>query len=198
MEISQKYIQALDAAGEEVHYWYDVPLSDPVAEQIRQEILAGGHNHIYRLSDAQGYTYIAASSIEEAESRADEWVRDCYEPAEKTYWVNVTVTDMVTAERRHIKVEVEPPEPPCIHPRTGERWPEHDWRREYRVVGGIRENPGVWGNGGGVTITCACHRCGCGRTVDTWAQDPEDGQQGLRAVIYRPGAYIAEIEREGV
>jgi hypothetical protein len=57
------------------------------------------------------------------------------------------------------------------------------------LVGGIEENPGVWGHGGGVVINEACVRCGCGRTTDTWAQDPSTGRQGLESVAYEEGAY---------
>lgn len=46
-----------------------------------------------------------------------------------------------------------------------------------------------------MTITTACRHCGCGRTVDTWAQDPETGEQGLRSVTYRPGDYVEEIDQ---
>lgn len=52
---------------------------------------------------------------------------------------------------------------------------EHDWRAPYGLVGGIVENPGVWGHGGGIVSTEYCFRCGCQMRSDTWAQDPSDG-----------------------
>jgi hypothetical protein len=39
--------------------------------------------------------------------------------------------------------------------------------------------------------------CGCGRKVDTWAQDQQTGEQGLESVSYEPGKYshaIAELD----
>ena len=46
------------------------------------------------------------------------------------------------------------------------------------------------GHGGGGVISIAfCTICGCGRSVDTWAQDRQDGQQGLTSVAFVPGAF---------
>jgi hypothetical protein len=39
---------------------------------------------------------------------------------------------------------------------------EHDWQSEYEVVGGCRENPGVWSNGGtSMSYVFCCAKCGC-------------------------------------
>ena len=39
---------------------------------------------------------------------------------------------------------------------------EHDWQSDYDVVGGIRENPGVWSTGGtGMGFDYCCAKCGC-------------------------------------
>lgn len=63
---------------------------------------------------------------------------------------------------------------------------EHAWIAPVEVVGGIVDNPGVYGNGGGVVITRICRHCGAYQRTDTWAQDPETGEQGLTAVTYSP------------
>lgn len=75
--------------------------------------------------------------------------------------------------------EIAPDEPQCEDGR------EHDWRSPYDVVGGIEENPGVYGHGGGVIITEVCTHCGAYRVTDTWAQDMATGEQGLTSVEYR-------------
>ena len=60
----------------------------------------------------------------------------------------------------------------------------------YDVVGGCVENPGVWGHGGGVVYHEVCAHCGALKTVDTWAQNPENGVQGLTSVRYwAPGTH---------
>lgn len=58
-------------------------------------------------------------------------------------------------------------------------------------MGGIVENPGVVGHGGGIKQCEYCSRCGCRRDTNTWAQDPEDGSQGHTVIGYTP---IAENE----
>jgi hypothetical protein len=43
----------------------------------------------------------------------------------------------------------------------------HDWRTPHSVVGGLRENPGVWGVGAGVAEHFVCSRCGAYK-VEHW------------------------------
>ncbi|MDR7492169.1 MAG: hypothetical protein QN122_12055 [Armatimonadota bacterium] len=52
---------------------------------------------------------------------------------------------------------------------------EHAWVAPYQFVGGVPENPGVWGHGGGVVVREVCRRCGALRIVDTWADDGRGG-----------------------
>lgn len=63
---------------------------------------------------------------------------------------------------------------------------EHDWQSPYSVLGGLKENPGVFGNGGGVIIKEVCKNCGVYKITDTWAQNPYDGSQGYTTVEYEP------------
>lgn len=79
-------------------------------------------------------------------------------------------------EDRH-KIAIETTEPECVES-------EHDWRSPYSVLGGLRENPGVRGHGGGVFITQVCRHCGRYLITDTWAQDMTDGVQGLTSTRY--------------
>lgn len=81
--------------------------------------------------------------------------------------------------------QLDPPEPDCEGNHT------HDWQSPHDIVGGIKENPGVWGHGGGVTIREVCLHCGCGRLRDTWAQRSDTGEQGLESITYDPN-YLAE------
>jgi hypothetical protein len=95
--------------------------------------------------------------------------------------------EMVEVDRDSHTVAIEPTEPDCD---AGEA---HDWASPQSIVGGIDENPGVQGHGGGVIATEVCLRCGCRRDTDTWAQCRETGEQGLTAVEYTVGEYSAEI-----
>ena len=47
---------------------------------------------------------------------------------------------------------------------------EHDWQRPHHIVGGIKDNPGVWGKGAGVEITECCMHCGDRRVTTTNVQ----------------------------
>lgn len=90
-------------------------------------------------------------------------------------------------ETHHVKITLEPDEPDCKDDK------DHDWRSPIEIVGGIEENPGVWGHGGGVYITEVCMNCGTEKLTDTWAQDMSDGEQGLDSVSYEIGKYADEI-----
>jgi hypothetical protein len=87
--------------------------------------------------------------------------------------------------RERITIEIEA-EPDC-------EAEEHDWQSPYEVVGGVKENPGVRGHGGGVIIKECCAHCGRYRFTDTWAQRRDTGEQGLRRVSYEDAD---EVSRE--
>lgn len=74
----------------------------------------------------------------------------------------------IEMDRSRHTIEIEPDEPECEHADG------HDWHER-----------GVRGHGGGVEITHVCAHCGRYMIVDTWAQRPDTGEQGLRSVEYR-------------
>lgn len=82
-------------------------------------------------------------------------------------------------------IEIPPTEPDCCGG-------SHDWLTPFSVVGGLKENPGVFGSGGGVIMTEVCRYCGCYEVTDTWAQNPENGEQGLTSVEYREADEASE------
>lgn len=144
--------------------------------------------------------YPDASSGHEA---AQEYVDggDWGEAATSTQWVDVWAWQTgigldegggevvyVRVGRESHTIEIEPEEPDCIEGH------DHQWCAPHRIVGGIKENPGVWVHGGGAVIHEVCPLCGCGRTIDTWAQRPDTGQQGLTSVEYCEGEYADEVE----
>jgi hypothetical protein len=72
-----------------------------------------------------------------------------------------------------IKVEVgDDPEPPeCIDDH------KHDWQSPYEVVGGLKENPGVWATGGTtICVTQVCVHCGAYRKSIYYGAQREPGQ----------------------
>lgn len=60
----------------------------------------------------------------------------------------------------------------------------HAWRSPHAVVGGIEENPGVYGHAGGVTIDEVCVRCGLRRLTDTWDQSYTGTGEPVETVRY--------------
>lgn len=125
---------------------------------------------------------LGVCSLKKARRLAEEWQRGGdYGDVTETIWTDVYLTSE-TGHKETITVEIEPEEPGC----DGE---SHEWSDDVDLVGGIKENPGVWGHGGGVTIDECCTRCGCRRHTDTWAQRRDTGEQGLTSVSYEPGYY---------
>ena len=136
-----------------------------------------------------GYEYdeITAESAEEAIEIARENIdRSNYPDCKGTLWIAVRASCEETGEDDSDTVTLDEDAPDCAD------GAEHDWQSPHSLVGGLTENPGVHGNGGGVIITEVCAHCGCKRVTDTWAQNPETGEQGLRSVAYEEDAFTAE------
>lgn len=137
---------------------------------------------------------VDAADIEKAKELAQAWAEDAsWDTSEGTIWVAVHIFAPDTSEEDgwydelELQVTINPPEPDCTES-------EHDWQAPVEIVGGIEENPGVWGHGGGVVMHEVCLHCGCERITDTWAQNRETGEQGLESVRYDPGKYSDEVE----
>lgn len=144
--------------------------------------------YVFR-DDGGSETEIEASSTKEAVKWAGIWVRrGDWNIEHHTIWVAVRITGEAGDEER-LTVALDPPVPECTHPEV-----VHDWRQPHAIVGGLVENPGVWGHGGGVIITECCMRCGCRRDTDTWASRPDTGEQGLRSVRYEDGAFASALK----
>lgn len=82
-------------------------------------------------------------------------------------------------EWKTIEVGEDPPEPECTKD-------EHDWERPYEIVGGLKENPGVW-SAGGTTMTfhSVCAHCGLHKHETQHGAQRNPGQ--LDTIEYRRG-----------
>jgi hypothetical protein len=143
-----------------------------------------------------GNARIEFLDCDSAEEAADEYVSGGdWGDRSETSWVSVMVWregvnadgEIVEVDEERITATLEAIEPPCIDGNS------HDWQSPHEIVGGLHDNPGVNGHGGGIIYTEVCMRCGCARITDTWAQNPADGEQGLTSVAYDPGRYVDEI-----
>jgi hypothetical protein len=92
--------------------------------------------------------------------------------------INADGDDVECDEVTHT-VTIEADEPKCSAS-------EHYWVSPHELLGGLEENPGVFGHGGGVIMKFVCLHCGTYSTTDTWAQDSQTGEQGLESVSYEP------------
>ncbi len=130
---------------------------------------------------------IEAASVEDAERQAREWIVRGYERGEKTIWLDVAIREVSGGDEWTVTVALDPAEP------DGEGTRAHDWQAPHDLVGGIAENPGVWGHGGGIVTSEVCIHCGTERRTDTWAQRPDTGEQGLTSVSYERGKFADEV-----
>ena len=140
---------------------------------------------IYVCDDGNAPVEISADSADEAAAvyvSAGDWGDH-----PTTIWVRVWVypEDDEDDRESHL-IPVHPEAPDCIDPH------DHDWQSP-EWLGGCEENPGVWGHGGGAIIREVCARCGVYRRTDTWAQDPDTGEQGLESIEYLESDTASEM-----
>lgn len=130
-----------------------------------------------RFDDGTSET-IQALDDADANQQAIDMVTDAWDGSGRTTWTDVVVIDD-TGDYETLTVQVDPPAPMCSHEGG------HDWQSPLEVVGGCESNPGVQGKGGGVVIKEVCAHCGNYRITDTWAQRPDNCEEGHRTVSYR-------------
>jgi len=140
----------------------------------------------------EGYDFatIEANSGSEALDQAKEEFLGSgdYDTSHGTIWVRWYAIDEAGDVEVSQTIQIDPEEPDVCTDTRG-----HDWQSPYSLVGGLEENPGVRGHGGGVVIEEVCMHCGCSRVTNTWAQDPTTGEQGLESVRYEPGKFALEV-----
>ena len=137
---------------------------------------------------------LGSLTIADARASARDWAEDGgYDTSEGTVYLRYRIRCALTREEEDVRIALQPKAPKC--PGPDNEGGEHDWQSHYGIVGGLKENPGVWGHGGGVLVREVCMHCGCGRTTDTWAHDPATGEEGLESIRYEPRKYECELAR---
>lgn len=196
LEAASAVVSALDAdetIGADDPRWIaacDAEMAaDDAVDAARAAIEGSDCPRLWDLSeDGHEYDSTVATSAKRALKTARANVdRGNYNDAEGTIWIDVRVHCRETDESDSYTVQSDEDEPDCDSDEG-----MHSWQSPIELVGGIKENPGVWGHGGGVIITEVCVRCGCKRTTDTWAQRPDTGEQGLTSVSYEQDAFTAD------
>jgi hypothetical protein len=138
----------------------------------------------WTLSDDSGNEEtIEAEDLRKAMAMARAWADGDWDTESGPVFVDVDIADENGNTVAWITEVFDQDEPHCLRGET------HDWEAPHELVGGIAENPGVQGNGGGVICTEVCMVCGCARVTDSWATNPNNGTQGHTTVSYATGAY---------
>jgi hypothetical protein len=133
----------------------------------------------YLCDDGNAEIEISADSAQEAAQEyvdGGSWGNDGETQFIDVYVQEIDADGDEVGDRECITITIEPGEPVCVADH------EHDWQSPHKVVGGLEENPGVHGHGGGVIIRKVCAHCGVDRITDTWAN--HGAQQGFESTRY--------------
>lgn len=171
-DAAQQYVEGGDWNKSSVTDWIDVYVQQNTSELENSLISLIGDHDYAELRGNTGWSVYDASDLDIEAIRVG--LPECEIALDGD-------GDLIVEhgyERECVTVTIEPIEPEC----AGEH--DHDWRSPYSVLGGIKENPGVWGHGGGVILREVCAHCGRYRITDTWAQRKDTGEQGLESVKY--------------
>jgi hypothetical protein len=138
----------------------------------------------YRVQDSVCGDDFEAADDDAALAYGEKWLREGDWNRSETIFLEAEVVQLqddgeFKETLGHVRVTLSPEEPKCS---AG----SHDWCSPYELVGGMKENPGVFSNGGGVRIREVCKHCGVSRVTDTWATNRCDGTQGHETVEYFP------------
>jgi hypothetical protein len=121
----------------------------------------------------------AEEALDMFEATYDRDMYDLCDP-DDTVYVGISVRNTVTGEEGERTLKLAPVEPACVGRRS------HEWKSPHEVVGGSRDNPGVFGAGAGVRIVEVCAHCGVYRSTETQAQRRDTGEYAGARVSYRP------------
>ena len=172
----------------EIDYGFDLDDETPTERKVDVTGYEGRSWDLYE--DGFKYDTVTADQAERALAQAERNVdRDNYPEDAGTLFVVAEAVCEMTGERITRSITLEAVEPDCAES-------EHDWQRPLSLVGGLKENPGVHGKGGGVVIHEICRHCGMTKITDTWAQHPGNGSQGHTMVEYEEGRYSDEELQE--
>lgn len=141
--------------------------------------------------EGEGYGEVeaadAAAALQVACANVD---RANYGDGDATLWIDVRVSNPETGEAAEAEVQLDPEPPRCTSPKG------HQWEAPWPLVGGLKENPGVWGHGAGVILHRVCPHCGTRAITDTWATRPDTGVQGYTTVRYAPEEEAPGYDKE--
>ena len=124
-------------------------------EQAKDDVADSDEPRDYTIRDSHGGDWTILSCPSDLHEDVVASVRDGDWGDGHESWVwNGRSRDVVTGDEELHKVVFDAKEPPC-------KQDEHRWVTPYDLLGGLRENPGVWsGDNGGTTAREVCEHCG--------------------------------------
>lgn len=154
--------------------------ADAAVDAARQALRDSDEPRAWGLTEDDQHLYdtVMAPSAEAALAIARANVSEGNYDFHSTLWVDVRVTCEATEEEATDTVQLQQQRAPFCKPRH-----KHSWSPD-KEKGGLDENPGVFGHGGGVLIYEVCSHCGMRKCTDTWAQRPDTGEEGFTTVTY--------------
>lgn len=156
----------------------ELNFAEKALDKAEDDLAESDEEREYTFTDGNGGEDTFVCSPSEVKEAWDEWINEFpWCESSETVWVHGRATDEFGKDH-FFMATVEPEEPDCSSD-------EHMWDTPYYILGGLKENPGIQGHGGGATGTEICRHCGTYKIWDSWAQDPETGKQGLHSIEYR-------------
>ena len=155
----------------------------------------------YEIREDSGASEIVeAESLEAALEQAREWAADgdYDERVSVRVYVDEIDEDGNAIPGEHASDSVDAGPEPCPEvTECGEEDEDHDWESPLELVGGLRENPGVFSIGGtAFRYETVCRNCGMYKTVTDAGMQRNPGQLD-REIEYTPAnerslAWVAE------
>jgi len=158
-------------------------LEDHESDAAEEVALQHGGSKFFVVRDNEGGSEEEVDGVDTAEEAAKE-ILDSYDyTGFVTFYVykRIQFGDIkmdTKKDTESITLQAEVVTPGCSEA------PSHEWVTPYEVLGGLKENPGVWGYGVVTISQEVCKHCGCLKTTDTWATNPSDDTQGHTVVSF--------------
>jgi len=176
-------LERLEAAGHIAfdaargYQWSDEWDDDHPAWNAAVEDWIATGRKVFRLRDLLSGVeeLIEAESMQAAIEEAEDWAGDG--DYDERVIVRVEIQELGgNWDSETITVEAGPlPQPPETE--CGTEDDDHDWTSPFDIVGGCRDNPGVWSKGGTrMVFAYVCSRCGLRKTVDHAGEQRNPGE----------------------
>jgi hypothetical protein len=146
-------------------------------DAAREAWLASDEPRDWEVRDDQAQDTLREVAPDDVEAEIEAWLTDGdWDTSEGplyltayAYPIDPTTGEACAEGRVEGEVTIEQDAPACA---DGE---DHEWRTPHSVLGGLADNPGVWGAGAGIVSREVCAHCGAYRVSESARQDGSGG-----------------------